>query len=160
MSDFLDAGATAVDGKTPYEQALAYEANGQYWVARLVIEKRALSAEGTRDETELLGRICQAQGDEACVEACGKKLGRKLKMDAGAPARPPASSSGVPKEPDNDVARARQLLLEGKYKDARKILEPKVIDGKASVEEIRMLKAVCKEEGDRMCVALCDAKLK
>jgi hypothetical protein len=166
ISDFLDATAPAPapDGQTPYEQARAHEANGQYWLARLMIEKKALSADGTKDEVELLARICQVQGDEACVDECGKKLGRKLTMDAGlrraAVVAQPPSADVRPREPENDFARARQLLLEGKYKDARKILEPKVLDGKASAEEIRMLKAVCKEEGDRMCMALCDAKLK
>jgi hypothetical protein len=50
--------------------------------------------------------------------------------------------------------------LRHQSQEARAILEPKVLDGKASKEEIRLLKSVCKAEKDRMCVALCNTKLK
>ena len=62
--------------------------------------------------------------------------------------------------PLTEAAKARDLVLKKKYKEARAILEPKVVDGKASNEEVRLLKTICKEQGDRMCVALCDTKLK
>jgi len=156
VSSFADAGN--IDGKTAYEQAHAYEAGGQYWLARLVLEKKAFGEDGTNAEIELLARICHQQGDDACVEGCGKRLGKKLKFDGGAPRTP--LPSGEHKEPETDAARARDHLLKHRLKEAREILEPKVIDGKASKEELRLLKSVCKEQGDRMCVALCDAKLK
>ena len=156
VSSFADAGA--LEGKTPYEQAHIYEESGQYWLARLVLEKKALGSDGTKAEIELLAHLCHQQGDEACVEDCSKRLGRKLKFDGGAPKQQVAG--GEHKEPDSDAARARDHLLKHRLKQAREILEPKVIDGKASKEEIRLLKSVCKEQGDRMCVALCDAKLK
>ena len=50
----------------------------------------------------------------------------------------------------------RQLLAFSR----RQMLEPKVLDGKASREEIRLLETICEKQGDRMCVALCDTKLK
>lgn len=156
VSSFADAGD--IDGKTPYEQARAYEAGGQYWLARLVLEKKALGEDGTKSEIELLALICHRQGDDACVEDCSKRLGKKLKFDGGAPKAP--LPTGEHKEPETDAARARDHLLKHRLKEAREILEPKVIDGKASKEELRLLKSVCKEQGDRMCVALCDAKLK
>ena len=156
VSTFADAGA--IDGKTPYEQARAYEAGGQYWLARLVLEKKALGSDGTKAEIELLAHLCHQQGDDACVADCSKRLGKKLKFDGGPPRAP--LPSGEHKEPDSDAARARDHLLKRQFDEARKILEPKVLDGKASKEEIRLLKSVCKEQGDRMCVALCDAKLK
>ena len=74
-----------------------------------------------------------------------------------------AEHDGEPHEREpvaTDVSRARAELLAKRYKEARGILEPKVLDGKASKEEIRLLRTVCKQDGDRMCVALCDAKLK
>jgi hypothetical protein len=162
VAQLADAGN--LEGKSPFEQAQVYEANGQLWMARLVLERQALGSDATREETELLARICVQQNDEGCVDACASKLGRKIKMDAGGAKTPSASaSSGVGsehKEPDSDLARARDLLLKKQLDQARKTLEPKVLDGKASREEVRMLKTICEKQSDRMCVALCDAKLK
>lgn len=156
LSSFADAGA--LEGKSPYDQARVYADGGQLWLARLVLEKKALGPDGTKAEIELLASICHQQSDDACVDECSKRLGKKLKFDGGAPK--PQLPSGEHKEPDSDAARARDHLLKHRLKEAREILEPKVIDGKASKEEIRLLESVCKEQGDRMCVALCDAKLK
>jgi len=156
VSDFADAALP--EGQTPYEQARAYAANGQLWLARLVLEKKALGADGTKQELELLASICHEQGDEACVMQCSKKLGKKLKFDGGAPR--PKIDPGEHEEPATDLARARDLTLKGQYTEARGILEPKLLDGKASKAEIRLLRTVCKNQGDRMCIALCDAKLK
>ena len=156
VSSFADSGS--IDGKSPYEQARAYEEGGQYWLARLVLEKQALGSDGTNAEVELLAHICHQQSDQACVDECSRRLGKKLTFDGGAPK--PQIPSGEHKEPDSDAARARDHLLKNRLKEAREILEPKVLDGKASKEEIRLLKTVCKSQGDRMCVALCDAKLR
>ena len=59
-----------------------------------------------------------------------------------------------------ELARARDLVLKKQFDQARKALEPKVLDGKASREEIRLLKNICESQGDRMCVVVCEAKLK
>ena len=164
VAQFADAGD--LDTQPPYEQAKVFEANGQIWMARLVLERKALGEGATKDETELLVKICQEQGDTACLDACGKKLGRKIKYDGGAPSSPTAGSavSAVVgqqhQEPDSELARARDLVLKMQYDPARKALEPKVLDGRASREEIRMLKTICEKQGDRMCVALCESKLK
>jgi hypothetical protein len=159
VSAFADA---AVPG-TPLEQARDYEGNGQHWMARLVLEPKAMGPEGTKTEIEYLALVCHEQGDDACVERCASKLGvpaKKMKFDGGAPKKVAEPAAPEHKEPDNDFAKARDLYLKKKPKDARDILEPKVVDGKASKEEIRLLKTICKDQGDRMCVALCDAKLK
>ena len=164
VAQFADAGN--LDKQPPYEQARVFEANGQIWMARLVLERTALGEDATRDETELLVKICQQQGDTACLDACGRKLGRKIKYDGGAPSAAPLGSVAsaavgqVHSEPDSELARARDLVLKMQYEPARKALEPKVLDGKASREEIRMLKTICEKQGDRMCVALCETKLK
>jgi len=63
-------------------------------------------------------------------------------------------------EPDTELARARDLVLKKQYDLARKSLEPKVLDGKASREEVRLLETICERQHDRMCVALCESKLK
>jgi hypothetical protein len=166
VAQFADAGS--LDGLPPYEQAKAYEAQGQLWMGRLLLEQKALGADATKDETELLLKICEQQGDDACVEACGKKLGRKIKLDAGvkrdAAAAEPSSSAVTTgrehQEPDTDLAKVRDLVLKGDLDRARKALEPKVLEGKASREEVRLLRSVCLTQKDRMCAALCDAKLK
>lgn len=157
-------GAASIDGKTPLEQATAYEASGQLWMARLVLEPKALGPEGTKEEAELLARICQGQSDAPCLEECGKKLGRKIAPDAGAASSAKTSQAvgvgGEQREPESDLARARDLVLKLKLDLARQVLEPKVLDGKATREETRLLKTVCEKQRDRMCVALCDSKLK
>lgn len=160
-----------LDTQPPLEQAKVFESNGQLWMARLVLERKALGSDGTKPEAELLAKICQQQSDEACVDACGTKLGRKIKFDASAP--PPAASSSSSArldaaaasdarvgEPDTELSRTRDLVLKMQYESARKALEPKVLDGRASREEIRLLKSICDKQADRMCIALCDAKLK
>ena len=156
---FAEAGLDPAEAGTPYEQARAYEASGQLWLARLVLEKKALSPDGTKEEAELLASICNHQGDEECLLSCSEKLGRKLKLDGGA-RRVTFDAGEEHQEPDTDLARARNLVLKKQPEAARALLEPRVLDGTASKEEVRLLKTVCKEQGDRMCVALCDAKLK
>jgi hypothetical protein len=162
VAQFADAGT--LEGKSPFEQATFYEGNGQLWMARLVLEQQALGPGATKQETELLAKICQQQGDAACLDSCSTKLGRKLKLDAGAASadagRPGAVTGQEHKEPDTELARSRDLVLKKQFDQARKSLEPKVLDGKASREEIRLLKTICETQADRMCVALCDSKLK
>lgn len=156
VSSFLDAGPAT----SPLEQALQYEASGQHWLARLVLEPKAFGGDGTKDELNELAYICYEQGDDKCVDKCAQKLGvKKLKFDGGAP-KPGPVDVGEHEEPNSDAAAARVLFLKHKDKEARAILEPKLLDGSASKEEIRLLKSICKDQGDRMCQALCDSKLK
>lgn len=79
------AEAGGAEPGPPLDQAREYAASGQLWLARLVLEKKALGSDATKDETELLARICVEQGDEVCAGQCGAKLGRKRGLDAGAP---------------------------------------------------------------------------
>lgn len=164
VAKFADAGN--IDGQPPFEQATFYEGNGQLWMARLVLERKALGSDATPQETELLAKICQQQGDAECLEACSAKLGRKIKLDGGVArastdaGKPGAVAGQEHKEPDTELARARDLVLKKQFDIARKSLEPKVLDGKASREEIRLLQNICEQQRDRMCVALCASKLK
>lgn len=151
-------GSGAAEVISPLEQAIVYERNGQYWLARLVLERKALGKDGSPQELELLALICHRQGDETCIEECSRRLGRKLKFDGGAPVV--RFDAGEHTEPDSIAARARDHLLQRRFDEARALLEPRVLDAKASKEELRLLRTVCKEQGDRMCVALCDAKLR
>ncbi len=156
LSAFLPDGG----GNETLAQAKQYEANGQLWLARLLVEPLALADDGTQEEALLLARICDKQEDDPCVERANSRLPKSQqiavkKRDGG------RGLSVAPPHPDesSDFARAQRLLLGGKAKEARAILEPKVIDGKSSPEETRLLREVCKTQGDKMCVALCNSKL-
>jgi hypothetical protein len=156
---FADA-AFDPEGKTPFEQAVAYEASGQLWVARLLIEKKALSAEGTKQEAELLAKICDAQEDEDCLGQASDKLGRKLKLSGGSTVEPGAGPSPVEPARPSDLEWASDLFRKRKLTAARKLLEPKVLAPSPDPAEIALLKQVCEVQKDRVCVALCDAKMK
>ncbi len=56
--------------------------------------------------------------------------------------------------PPNDVDREGQLALTQRN-IAKKQLEGKVYSGRASSDEVRLLKALCKELGDHACVEQC-----
>jgi hypothetical protein len=155
-SAFVDAGN--LSDLPPVDQAREYYGSGQLWMARLVLEKQALAPSGSREEAEMLARICNDQGDEHCLADCSKKLGRPLRLDGGAPRGFDAGREH--KEPETDAAKARDLALKLQYDQARVLLEPRVLADKASKADIRLLRTICDKQGDRMCVALCDAKLK
>lgn len=157
VSAFSDAAAEPGD-KTPLQQSKEYHDLGQNWVARLLIEKKALSEAGTTEEAELLLDICKAQRDATCVQQCAQKLGRKIVFDAGAP----ASSAALPaiEHPsETPFSKARDLHLKHRDKEARAILEPRVIDGKAPGEETKLLLDICTTQKDKMCMALCKKQL-
>lgn len=159
VSAFADASANPeADEKSPLDQAREYHARGQNWVARLLVEKRALAPENGKPEAELLLEICRAQNDAECVQQCAKKLGRKIAFDGGvAPAH--AGTPSAERPVDTPFSKARDLHLKGKDKEARALLEARVIDGKAPTEETRLLLDICKKQGDKMCVALCTKQL-
>jgi len=156
VSAFGDAGP-APGEKSVYEQSKEYHELGQNWVARLLIEKRALGEAGTKDDVELLLSICKAQRDAGCVQSCAQKLGRKIAFDAGAPASPSTPLIEHPSE--TPFSKARDLHLKKRDKEARAILEPRVIDGKAPAEETKLLLDICTVQNDKMCIALCKKQL-
>lgn len=149
VSAFVDAGP---EDKSPFEQAKDYHAHGQNWLARLLVEKHALSADGTKDEAELLLEICKAQNDGACVQECAKKLGRKIAFDGGVSAAPAVTAE---RPSETNFTKARDLHLKKRDKEARALLEPRVIEGKATPEEVGLLSQICTLQKDKLCVALC-----
>jgi hypothetical protein len=158
VADF-DASMEALEGKTPLESARIYEARGQDWMAQMSLEKKAFGPDGTKAEVEFLAYVCNKSDDDDCLRKCDLKLGKRLQFDGGPP-RGPIDAGRDPKQAVSDLAKARDLVLKKDWDQARALLEPRVLDGKASKEEIRLLKQACQGQGDRMCVALCDAKLK
>lgn len=152
------AATTPAPSGEPYEQALAYEAGGQLWLARLVLEKPALGEGAAPRDTELLARLCAAQGDAECVTKCGARLGRKLAFDAGAP-RAASLPSARPAEND-DASRAQRALLKGDAEGARRLLQPKLVAKTISEPELVVLRAACERQRDTMCVLACDGAKK
>jgi hypothetical protein len=152
VTAFLEAG---VGDESDVAHVRDLAKNGQVWMARLLIEPRALSPQGTREELELLLDLCSRQGDDACVQNCAGKLGRKV----SAPMRPDAGARDAGAAA-SDLGRAKELVAAKQPQKARALLEPKVLAGNASVAEIKLLGEICKGQGDKMCVALCEAKAK
>jgi len=77
------------------------------------------------------------------------------------PSLPVEALSAAPKNgprpapPTGDVAdRARTLMLQGAAGEtaARQLLEPRVLGNRASADEVRLLKAICKDQGDKTCL--------
>jgi pSer/pThr/pTyr-binding forkhead associated (FHA) protein len=71
----------------------------------------------------------------------------------------PASTAPPPRANGTDV---HQLLLQdtpSSIATARSILEPKVFGNRATAEEIRMLKTICKSQRDEVCVEKCKTLL-
>ena len=155
VSAFSDA---AIEDKTLFQQAKENHERGQNWVARLLIEKTALGPNGTKDEAELLLDICKAQGDSPCVQACATKLGRKILFDGGV-AAPGLPGSGSERPSETPFTKARDLHLQKKDKEARAILEPRLLDGKGAPEETRLLLEICTVQKDKMCMVLCKKQL-
>jgi hypothetical protein len=151
--DAIDAGAELSD----LAQAKEYRKNGQAWMARMLVEKKALSEAGTKEEAQFLAEICADQGDAKCVEACNKKLGTK--MTARTKGSAAVDPSLPPAIPDDDLAKAREAVHRGDKKRARAILEPRMLENKASHDEIQLLHELCRLENDKMCMALCKTRL-
>ena len=151
VNDKVDAAV--FETGTPLEKARAHLASGQVWMARLVLEPVAFGEKGGEEELETLASICAKQHDRECIEKCEKKLGRKLKLDAGV-------VSVVSKEKVDSKTEVK--AREGRAASAalRKLLEPKVLSGAATPDEVRMIMDICKAQSDRRCVALCESKLK
>jgi hypothetical protein len=96
-----------------------------------------------------------------------RELAREATAQAAPPSRAPrptlapdpwsSGNGGGSKatEPAADPASGRttDLALQGRDGEAkaRAALEPRVFGGHASADEIRMLKAICKHQGDRAC---------
>lgn len=76
------------------------------------------------------------------------------------PKPPPASTPTSTKPPGGDDARKDMLKGSEGEEKARRMLEPRVWSGRATVDEIKMLRAICRHQRDSACVARCTAMLK
>lgn len=85
-----------------------------------------------------------------------------------APTKPPPTSTSPPPSgtKKTGIDKAREAILDDdkdtsdRYSAARRTLEPRVWSGRATVDEIKMLRAICRQQRDSACVARCTAMLK
>ncbi|HQK17931.1 MAG TPA: FHA domain-containing protein [Polyangiaceae bacterium] len=85
------------------------------------------------------------------------KTGKPSSTSTDVPATPPTTTSTT-----GTADNAREAILtdnDGESR-ARRMLEPKVWSGRATVDEIKMLRAICRHQRDSACVAKCTALLK
>jgi|GEM_PF-531487 len=73
--------------------------------------------------------------------------------------QPPPASTPTSTKGSDDARKEALKGSEGEDK-ARKMLEPRVWSGRATVDEIKMLRAICRHQRDSACVARCTAMLK
>jgi pSer/pThr/pTyr-binding forkhead associated (FHA) protein len=75
---------------------------------------------------------------------------------------PPATTTPAAATTGATADNAREAILnkEDGEARARRMLEPKVWSGRASEEEIKMLRAICRHQRDSACVQKCSALLK
>jgi len=95
------------------------------------------------------------QAREATAQASPSPASATRAGKATLAADPWTSGGSGGKEPATDQASGKttDLALQGRDGEAkaRAALEPRVFSGRASPDEIRMLKAICKHQGDRAC---------
>jgi hypothetical protein len=93
--------------------------------------------------------------------ACEFKGGVFLPGSTGAapaPKQSPSSSAEVhsavvpPPPVPPTLESAQKAALDGRPADVKKILEPRVMSGRATPEEAKLLRASCKQMGDTACV--------
>jgi hypothetical protein len=105
--------------------------------AREILEPTVYAEHGTLAEVRLLRALCIAQGDYTCADVC-----RALEFPAKSNVERNAFELAATDDP-SDRQKARELL------------EPKVFSKRGTPAEIRLLKAICKSQGDFTCVETC-----
>ena len=64
---------------------------------------------------------------------------------------PSATTTHRPPTGGSVFAQASQMALNGDTSGARTLLEPRVMGGKATPDEVNLLKGICKGQGDKVC---------
>jgi hypothetical protein len=101
--------------------------------AQALLEPRVRQGGATGEEAALLQHVCTALGDTSCM-----------------PASPPPTIA----EQTKTLEKARALMLTD-LQGAKVLLVERVFGGKASREETELLKTICKELRDQVCVTRC-----
>ena len=78
---------------------------------------------------------------------------------AAPPAPPPPPPPPPPAAPQRSIVDLARSTTSADWNIARAALEPKVINGAASIDEIRLLDEICKNEKDRACQKMCKRQL-
>ena len=151
-----------------------------------VTKKRALLTAVSSDPTVDAGRRKIAADKLQLLDSAAPTPSQlpAAAKDAGSPERPARDAGGTrrvayasPSDPDaaqistptpaptpkpSGGTDVHQLLLQdtpSSIAAARAILEPKVFGNRATAEEIRMLKTICKSQHDEICVEKCKSLL-
>ncbi len=100
--------------------------------------------------------------DETKKEASSSTPPRTAATTAEAEPKAPASppTAATPKSAATDDARKEALKGSEGEEKARRMLEPRVWSGRATVDEIKMLRAICRHQHDSACASRCTAMLK
>ncbi|MBI5535341.1 MAG: hypothetical protein HY898_21615 [Deltaproteobacteria bacterium] len=102
--------------------------------ARRMLEPRVWSGKATIDEVRMLKAICRHQKDAECVARANQIL-----------------SDMSSANPYVDAGSQDTVLDEGERK-ARLEIEQRLWSGKATIDEVKMLKAICRHQKDAACV--------
>jgi pSer/pThr/pTyr-binding forkhead associated (FHA) protein len=113
---------------------------------------QALADMPSSDPNQLPIATTRDAGTKYDAGALKYDAGARPVYDAGATAA--TASTARPLPTSTDLEKEGQLALTQRDM-AKKSLEGKVYSGRASTDEIRLLKSLCKEVGDRNCVEMC-----
>jgi hypothetical protein len=115
---------------------------------KAALKARAHGTSATADDVRLLAAVCANDMDEACVRECQSML---APPDAGPP--PPPSNAGLlpdgGKKTQTDVARE---LVATDPALVKAMLFPKVMNGTANDEDVKILRAACQILKDKGCL--------
>lgn len=144
--------------------------------AETSIEKAKLRKD-KEEARALLGPVAKSEGvsidlrnaaNEALKKLPGVAIATPGTATTNAPEPPPAHPRGDPppdktsktaKPPGESGAAPGDVVTEDGRKKEKARLDSRVGSGKASVGEIRMLKALCQSDGDKACVGRANAAL-
>lgn len=96
----------------------------------------------------------------ASVAAAPRDRGTPPPPAAGTPKTSNTTASAAPEAPPDANAAGQATKGRDGEERARRMLEPRVWAGKATIDEIKLLRAICRHQHDSACVSRCTALLK
>jgi hypothetical protein len=76
------------------------------------------------------------------------------------PPQPPPAPPPPPPPPQRSLLDLAHSTTSADWQKARVVLEPRVVGGTASVDEVRLLLEICENQRDRACKRACHKALK
>lgn len=148
----LAAGVLLLACRTKPTDGAPPEANSEFRGIALAPAASATPTTGTPDPALAKnGRARTASDGGKCHMLDGTAVPSCASGDAL------CSCDGAESAPVGSVfSRASAMALNGDQAGARRLLEPRVMDGKGSADEVGLLKGICKTQHDDACVAAID----